>query len=425
MNIHSEGKARALAVACQGETNDIFDLRPAVCRDATAARCARHEGPPGRRVMVERGECLEVLLLEPFWGGSHRAAAEGWMRHTRHRVWLETLPPRFWKWRMRGAALEFAGRLRDGRVRPDVLFVTSMVDLAHLKAALPELPPALLYFHENQAAYPGRPGEPGEERDLQFAFTHLASVAAADRVAFNSAFQRRAFLEGMGEILRRMPDARPLWVLERAARISEVLPLGIEVGALPPRPGPEPGTPPLVLWNHRWEHDKAPEVFFRVLEGLAAEGVAFRVAVAGESFREAPAVFPRAREALGRRVAHWGFVPDRAAYLGLLARADVVVSTARQENFGLSMLEAACAGAHPLAPDALSYPEVFPREWHGRCLYRDEEDLRRRLRRLLEGGEDRLGPGELRRGLARYDWQERGTGFDRLLAQVSKSPEVW
>jgi len=358
---------------------------------------------------------LQVALLESFWGGSHREAAQGWLRHTKHRVQVETLPPRFWKWRMRGAALEFARRLSAEAMRPDVLLVTSLVDLAHLKAALAHPPPALLYFHENQAAYPERPGEPQAERDLQFAFTNLASVAAADRVAFNSAYQRRAFLEGMRQILDRMPDARPYWVLERADEISEVLPLGIEVDRLPPRLSKPPGQPPLVLWNHRWEHDKAPEVFFRVLGALAAEGVGFRVAVAGESFRSQPPIFRQAREGLADRVEHWGFVPERAAYYRLLARADVVVSTARQENFGLSLLEAACAGAHPLAPAALSYPEVLPAQWHGRCLYRDEADLLCRLRELLQCAAARLPSEELRQGLAQYGWERRAAALDRVL----------
>lgn len=359
---------------------------------------------------------MDVLLLEPFWGGSHREAAQGWLRHTRHRVCVETLPPRFWKWRMRGAALEFARRLHDRALpRPHVLFVTSLVDLAHLKAAVPNPPPALLYFHENQAAYPERPGEVPVERDLQFAFTNLASVAAADRVAFNSAYQRQAFLEGMRQLLDRMPDARPYWVLDKAERVSEVLHLGIEVDRLPPRVPTQPGEAPLVLWNHRWEHDKAPEVFFRVLEALAAEGVGFRVAVAGESFRRVPPVFRAAREALADRVVHWGYVAEREMYYHLLARADVVVSTARQENFGLSLLEAACAGAHPLAPAALSYPEVLPPQWHGRCLYQDEADLLRRLRELLQRAAARLPAAELRLGLAQYGWEFRAAAFDGLL----------
>jgi hypothetical protein len=100
------------------------------------------------------------------------------------------------------------------------------------------------------------------------------------------------------------------------------------------------------------------------------------------------------------------------------------VSTARQENFGLSMLEAACAGAHPLAPRALSYPEVFPAAWHSRCLYQGEDDLQHRLRCLLEGTENRLDAVELRQGLAGCDWRERADGFDRLLALVSATNRI-
>ena len=40
---------------------------------------------------------MHVLLIAPYFGGSHRAWAEGYARHSRHRVdWL-TLPARFWK----------------------------------------------------------------------------------------------------------------------------------------------------------------------------------------------------------------------------------------------------------------------------------------------------------------------------------------
>jgi glycosyltransferase involved in cell wall biosynthesis len=371
------------------------------------------------------GDLLQVLLLEPFWGGSHRAAAEGWMHHTRHAVTIESLPARFWKWRMRGAALEFARRIESSELRPDVLFASSMLDLAHLKGLLRRPPPALLYFHENQAAYPGRPGAPPAERDLQFAFTNLASVGAADHVGFNSEYQRRAFIEGMASILGRMPDTRPAWILEKMNRISTVLPLGIETDWIPPRsPGESEGAP-LVLWNHRWEHDKAPEVFFRVIGGLARERVEFRVAVVGESFRSAPDVFRQAREELGRRVVQWGFLERREDYGALLSRADVVVSTARQENFGLSMVEAAFAGAHPLAPRSLSYPEVFPHTLHSRCLYRDEEELGRMLRQLLTGAAALVPAEDLRRQFSRYDWRVRASDFDRCLVQVSENSRMW
>ncbi len=361
---------------------------------------------------------MNVALIEPFWGGSHRAVAEGWGARSVHRIRAHTLPARFWKWRMRGAAFEFARQLGPELERTDVLFVSGLMDLAHLVALLPRRVPSMLYLHENQVAYPVRPGEVPPERDLQYAFTNMASALAADRVAFNSAFQRDTFLRELERLLRRMPDARPLWAVEEIARKSVVLHPGVMLEDVP-EPSPRDDGPPVILWNHRWEHDKDPEGFFRVLEALAAQGLPFRVAVAGESFGRVPPVFRRARERLAGRVVHWGYVPDRKGYVGLLARCHVVVSTARQENFGLSIVEAAYAGAHPLVPVRLAYPEVLPEALHGRCLYRDEADLAARLKRLLTGAERPVPPVELRREMARYGWSRRAPAFDEAVRQVS------
>lgn len=361
---------------------------------------------------------LRVALLEPFFGGSHRAAAEGWARHSRHDVRLEALPPRFWKWRMRGAALEFARRLEPRLAEVDVVFATALLDVAQLKALLPARVPTVLYFHENQVAYPPRPGEEAAERDLQFAFTNLASALAADRVGFNSTFQREAFGEALETLLRRMPDARPLWALDAIERKTSVVPLGVELSDLERRAARTPDQPPLILWNHRWEYDKDPETFFRVLGRLADRQLAFRVAVAGECFGRVPAVFGRAREALGARVVQWGYLPSRSEYAALLARSDVVVSTALQENFGISLVEAAFAGAHPLAPRRLSYPEVIPAELHAACLYGDEGELEDRLAALLRGTASPVPPAQLRALLVRHRWEERAAAFDDLISEV-------
>jgi hypothetical protein len=76
---------------------------------------------------------MAFLFLEPFYGGSHRVFADGWIERSRHRIDLLTLPPRFWKWRMRGAALHFARRVRDPRVY-DGLIVSDLMSLSDLKA---------------------------------------------------------------------------------------------------------------------------------------------------------------------------------------------------------------------------------------------------------------------------------------------------
>lgn len=369
----------------------------------------------------------DVVLIEPYFGGSHRAAAEGWARWSRHRVAVESLPARFWKWRMRGAAFEMARRAEEKGLKPDVWFAASTLDAAHFLALAGRRAPLVLYFHENQASYPCREGEETEERDLQYAFTDMASALAADRVAFNSAFQRDAFFEGLEEILRRMPDSRPLWALDRLRAKCAVVPLGVELDDIDHAlegAGPPDGGSPVVLWNHRWEYDKDPETFFDVVTALAGEGIPFRLAVAGERFNRIPEVFDRCRGELANRILHWGYAPSRADYVRLLVRADIVVSTARQENFGISMVEAAYAGAHPLAPRRLSYPEVFDASLHGDCLYDDPSDLLGRLRRLLTRPSARLGRERLRTIFGRYDWRIRAACFDDLTTLVPPNEKV-
>ncbi len=60
---------------------------------------------------------------------------------------------------------------------------------------------------------------------------------------------------------------------------------------------------------------------------------------------------------LGDRVVHRGWM-EAAEYRELLCRADVVVASARQENFGISVVEAVAAGCVPVVPDALGLSRV-------------------------------------------------------------------
>lgn len=53
---------------------------------------------------------------------------------------------------------------------------------------------------------------------------------------------------------------------------------------------------------------------------------------------------------------------DKFSYYRLLARSRVVVSTARQETFGIAMQEGIALGAWAVAPNRLSYPEVIRKD---------------------------------------------------------------
>ena len=218
--------------------------------------------------------------------------------------------------------------------------------------------------------------------------------------------------------LRRL--LRTLGRGEQVRARSQVLPVGCDLrGLAVDRQAARADRPPIVLWNQRWEYDKNPTEFFTVLQRLADEGVNFGVAVAGENLRQTPSEFIEARERLGERVVHWGYVEGRAAYGRLLAAADVVVSTAWHEFFGVATVEAIFCGCLPLLPNRLSYPELIPAAWHDLCLYADFDDLVARLRRALT--ERRPAPPELRQAMARFDWEALAPIYDDLLEEVARA----
>jgi glycosyltransferase involved in cell wall biosynthesis len=360
---------------------------------------------------------MRFLFLEPYYGGSHREFADGWRERSRHRIELVTLPDRFWKWRLRGAALHLARKVSSPESY-DGLIASSMLSLAELRGLWGrDCPPALLYFHENQLTYPV---PEGESRDVQFAFTNISSALAAQRVLFNSGYHRRAFFEGLDATLRMMPDYRPSWVKGALEERSGVLYPGCRLPRAQPRPRTRAaGETPLLIWNHRWEFDKDPEAFFRVLYRLVDRGVELRVALLGESFQFVPKAFLEARERLGQRVVQYGFAPDRGEYLGWLGRGDVVVSTAIQENFGIAVVEAIRLGCCPLLPARLSYPELIPEGFHDRCLYGDEEELAARLAALLR--DPQACDPALAEAMDRFSWERQIEAFDSELDRLASA----
>ncbi|HEY64769.1 MAG TPA: DUF3524 domain-containing protein [Caldilineae bacterium] len=366
---------------------------------------------------------MRIWIVEPYCTGSHRAWAEGYARYTRHQANVLAMAGRFWKWRMQGGAMELAWQAaelwRQGD-RPDVILASDMVNLpAFLALVRPWLAdvPIVLYFHENQLTYPL---PPGEKRDLTYGMINWLSTLTADRVCFNSRFHLEQFFDELPRLLKHFPDYNHLELIDEVRARAEVLPVGCDLRGLDglrPEEPPPPG-PSIILWNQRWEYDKNPSEFFAALERLISEGASFRVAVAGENFRQKPEEFEAARGWLGDRVVHWGFAERRADYARLLWHADVVVSTALHEFFGVAVIEAIYCGCLPLLPRRLSYPELIPDEWHALCLYENFEDLVKRLRGVLEAREP--APPGLREGVSRYDWGELASCYDALLEEVAR-----
>ncbi|MGE5602188.1 MAG: DUF3524 domain-containing protein [Nitrososphaerales archaeon] len=367
---------------------------------------------------------LSAWLLNPYATGSHKAWADGYAAHSLHRVRVLGMQGYFWKWRMHGAALELAEqarRLLDAGERPDVLIATSMTNLpAFLALMRRELGgvPVLLYMHENQLTYPV---PPGSKRDLAYGMVQHLSMLSADVVRFNSAHHLHSWFDELPRLLKHFPDYTHLESIEAARVKSAVLPVGCDLRRLDRyRDLGCRQQPPLVLWNQRWEYDKDPETMLKALYTLVDEGLPFRVALAGESFRMQPAEFESARERLGDRLVHYGYAENEAGYARLLWSAGVVLSTAIHEFFGVSVVEALYCGARPVLPWRLSYPELLPAEIHHRCLYTDFEGLLARLRAAIgeSGAGGSAGENIAGRYVSKFDWAAQAPLYDALLLNM-------
>lgn len=362
---------------------------------------------------------MKVLLVEPYYGGSHQAWADGFVSNSVHDVTLVAHEARFWKWRMHGAHLtlaDAAAAVLDSP--PDVVLASSMMSVgAFMGAARRTIgdAPVAVYFHESQFSYPL---SPLDRPDLTYPMINWSSAAAADLPIFNSEFHRSLLFEEAERFLRQFPDHPHGTLVRDVESRSIVLPVGVDLGRIAAVPRPDSTDAPLILWNQRWEHDKGPDEFVDLIETLISWEADFRVAVVGERFVSAPESFDRLPGLLGDRLIAYGFVPGDE-YADLLRRCDIVVSTAHHEFFGIAIVEAMAAGVFPVLPDRLVYPDRIPGSRHGTCLYQDHDDLVEKVRWAVEHREEAAQIAtELAETVQKYDWSEVAPQYDEVLAEL-------
>lgn len=359
---------------------------------------------------------MKILFLEPFYGGSHKDFALGFKAHSRHSISVITLPARFWKWRMRGAALYFLKKIKD-ITEYDAIFVTDMIDLTDFKAFLGNnIPPVVMYFHENQLSYPIASDQ---VRDFHLGFTNIISATAADQVVFNSQFQFNEFIREAEKLIKMMPDYRPGWMIDQIKNKTQIIYPGCRFRKGELEIGRQDTTPPLIVWNHRWEYDKNPEVFFNVLEKIKAKNINFSLAVLGERSEQYPEIFDRAEKQFKDQICVFGFVDSHEEYLSWLEKGSVAVSCAIQENFGISIVEAVRRGCLPLLPDRLSYPEIIPEQFHSQVIYRSENELKEKLEKLLLKSEEYMAVRKrLSMAMEKFSWENQVKQYDDILERV-------
>jgi len=320
---------------------------------------------------------VKILLLSAYDAASHQRWRKGLEAQFPDSHWTQlSLPPRYFNWRIRGNSLSW-GFAEQAALNGDydLLIATSMVDLSALRGFVPALGtvPTLVYFHENQFAYPM---SSRQHKGIEPQMVNLYSALCGDLLVFNSDFNRQSFFEGTAALLKKLPDRVPAGLIERMRDRSRVIPVPLEEGCFVTggralQGQCSPGERLQLLWNHRWEYDKGPDRLLRALERLLPRDLPLTVHVVGQQFRQSPPEFEDIRTLLVNygALGQWGYVSSRNAYRQLLESCHLVLSTALHDFQGLAVLEAVAAGCRPLVPERQAYPEWFGRS----CCYTSDE----------------------------------------------------
>ncbi len=362
---------------------------------------------------------MNIILIEPYYAGSHKAWADDLKKYSTHNIDILSMPGSFWKWRMHGGAITLAEKFNKLDYRPDLILATDMLNLSSFLALTRKKTagiPTAIYFHENQLSYPWSPidRDVQKNRDHHYSFINYISAYIADTVFFNSAYHKDIFLKNLKPFLKMFPDNQGLKTVDEINTKSEVLHLGVDLKKLSLQ---EPKTvnhkKPLLLWNHRWEHDKNPEDFVNALISLKNRNIDFNVAFLGECFNKVPEIFLKAKKHLKKNIVHFGYVENQNEYINWLWRADIIPVTSHHDFFGTSIVQAIYSGCVPLLPKRLSYPELVPIKKYPGNFYSDQEDFMKKLEDIVLNPENYPSPSE---AVTKFDWSNIISEYNEKLA---------
>lgn len=361
---------------------------------------------------------MKIALLEPFFTGSHQAWAVGYQQSSQHNVDIFSLPGRHWKWRMHGGAVSLAKQYNESEFEADLILATDMLDLSVFLALTKNKTsgiPVGIYFHENQLTYPWSATDPDVKlkRDGHYAFINYTSALSADRIFFNSQYHLDSFVNSLPDFLNQFPDFQELENVVHIKNKSQVLHLGMHLKKLNAHQTIKSKDVAAILWNHRWEYDKRPDLFFESLFRLKEEGVLFKLIVLGESFHKVPSVFAKAKELLSEEIIHFGYCEEAKEYSELLWQADLLPVTGIQDFFGGSVVEAIYCGCSVLLPYQLAYPEHIPVHLHSNYFYYSDNDFYELLKLKVLSIDKFRGSDDLKLHVAKYDWETQAVLYDQ------------
>jgi len=148
---------------------------------------------------------------------------------------------------------------------------------------------------------------------------------------------------------------------------------------------------------------------------LKNKNIDFNVAFLGECFNKTPDVFLKAKKHLKNNIVHFGYVEDQAEYIDWLYKADIIPVTSHHDFFGVSIVQAICAGCTPLLPKRLSYPEILPIKQYPDNFYSNQKDFILKLEEMILNPKKYTSPKE---AISKFDWPNIISDYNEKLIAV-------
>ncbi len=361
---------------------------------------------------------MRIALIDPFFDTSHRRWAEGLQNEVSHSIDVYSGSAHHWKWKMTGGTFNIVEQLNGSNKDFDLLLVTDMLNVPLFKSLLIakyRAVPVFIYFHENQITYPWSEKDQDvvKNRDHHYGLINLTSAIASEKVIFNSSYHKDSFLNSIPEFSKRFPSNSLSVYVDALRRKSVILPIGLHL----PEFTRKNKEIPIFIWNHRWEYDKNPELFFETLFRLQELKVPFQCIVCGKSFQKVPSIFNTASEKLKNEMIHFGHVQSEKKYHQLLKLANVIMVTSRQDFFGISAVEAIASGCYPILPFRLAFPEHVPQNCQD-VFYKNDDELEDLAMKVISQKKF-MDTFQFSNFVRKYDWDQLRPVYEMVLRDYS------
>jgi len=301
---------------------------------------------------------MDILALEPFFGGVRRAMLEALVRYSRHRWTVLKLPPRRIERRLSAAANWFSEQLSRHWVgRLDLLFTSEAMNLASLMQLMPNLAgyPKVVYFHDNQLP------DLSLRRDLgsnPIDLVNLNTCQTATEIWFNSSYHRQMFLIMARAMVDKLPELSNHDPISGIRRKIRLFPPPVDLSQLHEmqQSGDLPAREPRSIFVET--RDANMPLLNGALERLRELKIPVQLTTVGPVDKLDP---------LANRTTISEY--DELGQIRAMFASSLIVSVKTGAASDYQVVRALTAGCRPILPDAGVYPELVPSSLHKSCLY--------------------------------------------------------